>query len=355
MIGTSTQYGNLKRVIVGTELNFSKRLLDITTKLFYKQNLGQSIYESPHKDYSINYKLIQERREDLNNLVEVLESKNIEVIRPQEINKVYKIKTPTFETELSSASNVRDLTLVYNKTIVETPVFTRNRYFENLSLLEDLKKLFYKTKDARWYKAPNNLLTEDSIDLEDWNIPRDFSNIDNYLHYDMAIDAAQFIKINDKECFVNISTYNHQLGYLWVKSCFPGVTFYPLYQLIDNHLDGVFNILDEGVFLVNPKYPDLKEKLPEKFKNWKYLYPKGTTRKYPKNNTSIEALFASERGMDINVLSISPKEVLVSDVAYETIEILEKNGFIPIPVQLRHSEIFAGGIHCSTLDIQREN
>ena len=353
MIGTDTQYGNLKRVIVGKELNFSKRLLDITIKSFYKSNLGQEIYENPHKDYTINYKLIQERQNDLNNLEKVLVKLGVDVIRPDNINKLYPIQTPTFKTELSAASNVRDLTFIYNKTIIETPVFTRNRYFENMQLLTNLKKLFYNTPNSKWYKAPFNLLTEDSIDLKEWDEYRNFLKTD-YSKYDMAIDAAQFIKINENECFVNISTYNHELGYRWIKSCFPNITFYPLYQLIDNHLDGAFNILNDGTFLVNPKYPRLKEQLPEKFKNWTYLYPKETTRKYPKDNTSINALFASERGMDINVLSVSSTDVIVSDQAFGTIKILEQNKFNPIPIQFRHSEIFAGGIHCSTLDVKRD-
>ena len=353
MIGTSTQYGKLKRVVVGKELNFSKRLLDITTKSFYKSNLGQEIYESPTVNYNINYNIIQERHMDLNNLENVLVNMGIDVIRPDNIDKLYPIQTPTFKTELSAASNVRDLIFVYNNTIIETPVFTRNRYFENMQLLTHLKNLFYSTPDSKWYKAPFNLLSEDSIDLKEWDDYRDFSKID-YLKYDMAIDAAQFIKINEKECFVNISTYNHELGYQWIKSCFPDITFYPLYQLIDNHLDGAFNILNDGTFLVNPKYPKLKERLPEKFKNWKYLYPIESTRKYPKDNTTINALFASERGMDINVLSVSPTDVIVSDQAFGTIEILEQNKFNPVPIQFRHSEIFAGGIHCSTLDVKRD-
>ena len=354
MIGTSTQYDKLETVIVGEELQFSKRMLDISMKLFYKSNLGQSIYEKPMNSYKINYDIIQERIYDLNNLSNTLTSLGIKVLRPKTIKKMHSIVTPTFKSEASSASNVRDLTLILNKTIVETPMFIRNRFFENTQMLDIFKKLFYNTPNSRLIKAPNNILTLDSMDLDNWDTKRDFFNMDKLLKYDMAIDAAQFIKINESECFVNISTYNHQLGFLWIKSLFPDITFYPLYQLIDNHLDGAFNILKDGVFLVNPKYQNLKDILPDKFKNWKYIYPKETIRKYSRNNMDIDSIFASERGMDINILSISPTDIIVSDTAIETIKCLEQNNFTPIPIQFRHSEIFAGGIHCSTLDIKRK-
>jgi len=357
MINSNTQYGRLKKVIIGNELNVTKRSFDLTMKYFYKENLGEKIYEHPMDNYKIKYKYLQERIEDLKNFKNTLESFGIEVFQPEKL-RPKKFSTPYFESELSAASNVRDLTFIFQNKIIETPVFVRNRYFENMQLKDYLMKNFMENIKlnipVQWIKSPSNKLIEDTIDLQDWNAPRDFKNFDT-LKYDMAIDAAQFIKINEKECFVNISTYNHYLGYLWVKSNFPDVIFYPFYQLIDNHLDGAFNILDEGKFLVNPKYQNLKEIMPEKFKKWDYIYPENTTRKYPKNRLSINALLASERGMDINVLSISPTQVLVSDDAIETIKILEKNKFEVIPIKLRHSEIFAGGIHCSTLDVEREN
>jgi glycine amidinotransferase len=64
---------------------------------------------------------------------------------------------------------------------------------------------------------------------------------------------------------------------------------------------------------------------------------------------------ASSRGMDINVLSLDRNNVLIQHDATRTAELLYKNGFTPIPIQFRHGEIFAGGIHCSTLDLERDD
>jgi glycine amidinotransferase len=71
--------------------------------------------------------------------------------------------------------------------------------------------------------------------------------------------------------------------------------------------------------------------------------------------TDIDLRLASSRGMDINVLSLDENTVVVNKRAYGVKKVLEKHGFDIIEVQLEHGEIFAGGIHCSTLDLVRED
>ena len=71
--------------------------------------------------------------------------------------------------------------------------------------------------------------------------------------------------------------------------------------------------------------------------------------------TDIDIKLASSRGMDINVLSLDEKRVLVNRRAIGVIKTLEDNGFDAIPIDLDNGEIFAGGIHCSTLDLVRED
>ena len=55
------------------------------------------------------------------------------------------------------------------------------------------------------------------------------------------------------------------------------------------------------------------------------------------------------------LLSLDESKILILKEAVKTQELLYKNGFEPIPVELDNGEIFAGGIHCSTLDISRED
>ena len=54
----------------------------------------------------------------------------------------------------------------------------------------------------------------------------------------------------------------------------------------------------------------------------------------------------------MNVLNID--EIIVNEDSINVIEQLNKLKFNVIPIKFRHSELFAGGIHCSTLDLERE-
>ena len=78
-------------------------------------------------------------------------------------------------------------------------------------------------------------------------------------------------------------------------------------------------------------------------------------KKYWEEVNKCPIALASTRGMDINILSLDRKKIIIQDSAIKTIDVLDKNGFEPIPVQFRHSELFAGGIHCSTLDLERDD
>jgi glycine amidinotransferase len=349
MIYSTNSYDNLKSVIVGVELDLEKRLADFTFKHFYQSNLKNKIYENTEIDsYRINHLYLKERISDLDGLAGTLKKLGVTVHRPEIIDKVIPFKTPHFKSELSSASNVRDNTLIYKDYIIETPTYVQNRYFENLSMYELFQNEMLE--GAKWISAPQRELTEDTIDLEHWTAKRDYNNIPS--NYVMAIDAAQFLRM-DNDIIVNINSYNHWLGYKWIENILD-VDIHPIF-IADNHIDGSIVQLNHDTFLVNPKHKDdIMDAIPEKFRHFKFLYPYDeTSNRVIEDGTDIGIQLASERGMDINVLSVSPNRVLVNQDAIGTIKVLEENGFDVIPIQLRHSEIFAGGIHCSTLDLRR--
>jgi glycine amidinotransferase len=349
MIYSTNSYDNLESVIVGVELNLEQRLADFTFKHFYQSNLNNRIYETPEIDsYRIKPDYLAERISDLDGLAETLQKLGVIVHRPKVIDKVTPFKTPHFKSELSSASNVRDLTLIYKDYIIETPTYVQNRYFENLSMYELFQSEMLE--GAKWISAPQRELTDKTIDLEHWTAKRDYNNIPS--NYVMAIDAAQFLRMDD-DIIVNINSYNHWLGYKWIENIVDA-KFHPIF-IADNHIDGSIVQLNHDTFLVNPKHKDdIMDAIPQKFRHFKFLYPYDeTSSRIIEDGTDIGIQLASERGMDINVLSISPKRVLVNQDAVGTIKVLEENGFDVIPIQLRHSEIFGGGIHCSTLDLRR--
>ena len=75
-----------------------------------------------------------------------------------------------------------------------------------------------------------------------------------------------------KDVIVNISTYNHQLGYKWIKPFFPESNFFAIH-CEDNHIDGDIMCLKPGVFLLNPHAKRIISQLPDKFKKWEFIIP----------------------------------------------------------------------------------
>lgn len=355
MIHTHTEWGKLKQVIVGREIEIPQRIMDSTFKVFYANNIKHNQFTA-YDEYKISSDLIQERIEDLDGLAKTLETIGVEVLRPDSVTQSVAIKTPEFKSLLSSASNVRDLTLTYRDTIIETPPLIRGRYFENRGMHKIFKRHFFE--GSKWVRAPDVLMTDDSFDDTEWDLDRDFDHID-YLKWDFGIDAAQYLKLG-KDVFCNISTYNHFLGAKWVAQVLGSdVNIHMVDSMVDNHLDGNILPLCPGVFLVNESalQKPIKEYLPKQFHSWKFINSDNgevKQKNYDNYNTPFVQL-CSYRGMDMNVLSVDERTVLVNNDAHYTISVLEKNGFTVVPVQLRHCELFGGGIHCSTLDTIRED
>lgn len=352
----NNEFGQLKKVVVGTELNFTKRFMDFTFKNMFKENLKlDSIYNNIFEYYELNYELIQERIYDLNNLAKTLEEKGIMVIRPDIYSKPNYFEYNNKNNIKSAASNVRDLVLTYKDLIIETPISVINRIHENELFIPKLKTIL----DSNFIKMETEHITPIKLDTEDWQNIKQRIKDNNFAPY---IDAANIIKIND-DLICNIGNLNQwnasfHLEFL-IKEYYPNINFHRMF-VADSHIDGTLIPLKEGIFLVNEKFLGsnyIKNNLPDKFKNWKLLYAQDSyeeDRKYWDNLSKNPIALASSRGMDINVLSLNRKEILINDDALKTSDLLYKSGFEPIPIKFRHGEIFAGGIHCSTLDLERE-
>ena len=345
MVNSKNSYDNLKEVIVGRELELNERIIDFTFKHFYKTNLNHSVYEQ--EKYLIKKDILQKRIHDLDNLSNVISSHGVKVYRPDVVDKVYQVKTPQFTSELSSASNVRDLSIIIDNKIIETPTYVTGRYFENQSLYRIFNLI--SDSNSQWINAPKTIITEDTIDLDDWDKKRDYTR--DMSEFTMAIDGAQFLRMND-DIIVNVSSYNHYLGFQWVKSFFPDKVFHQI-SVIDNHIDGAIVQLSENSFLISPLYYDILVKQLPWLKKYNLIVPDEYTPRSVKNKINLDGQLASSLGMDINVLSLDNKTVLVNDEANGTITALERNGFTVVPVELDNCEIFGGGIHCSTLDTLR--
>ena len=157
---------------------------------------------------------------------------------------------------------------------------------------------------------------------------------------------------------MNITNKNMYNGYRWLRSVLPSyINIHPI-SITDNHIDGTILPINEGLFLANTCFlsKNIKDFLPSKFKNWNIIESNNEKLPYEKYDNAFlnGPRLASYEGIDINVLSLSPNKILVQDTfSKKNIEKLQKYKINVIPIKFRHSTIFGGGIHCSTLDLER--
>lgn len=203
--------------------------------------------------------------------------------------------------------------------------------------------------------APRAVLEDKSIDFKKWNNyhPKVVHALDKIeQNFEIAFDAANCLRFG-KDIVMNIGNKNHELGAYWLQSILGKEYKVHMVRLTDSHIDGLFMPIAEGVLLVNDGAMGNKYNLfPGFLKKWKRISvcDNYNNFQYPKNHLQL----SSFRGMDTNVLPLGHKKVIIRDSATQTIQKLAEEGFTPIPVRLRHCELFGGGPHCVTLDTIRQ-
>lgn len=73
MVHSCTSFGKLKKAVVGRELQISERTVDLTFRNFYKEAIGQKLYDENVSEYKISAEALAKRAEQLDGLAAVLE------------------------------------------------------------------------------------------------------------------------------------------------------------------------------------------------------------------------------------------------------------------------------------------
>jgi hypothetical phage protein (possible glycine amidinotransferase) len=342
------EYSKLTEVIVGRDFDFSPVYFDSTFKLFFKANLDHYDDLDLSKCFESQYtaEILANRNEDLDSLAKLLESFEITVYRPEKCEKIHQIKTPTFSSIVRSSSNVRDLTFVYGNNIIETAPSLKGRFFENFYLRKIFQKKF--NDGFNWLSCPNNYLDFeiDPTYYKDFHISHQIDES----QFTILGDAADAMRI-DGEIIMNIGNANNLQFSKWLSRVL-NKKIHNVF-ITDNHIDGNIASIAPETILVNDCMLEnpIEFYLPDFMKSYKIIkIPKNSKHEYNTNFTNI----ASSEGMSINVLSISPKDIIINKDDISTLgELLYKNDFNLIPIQLRYCRAFGGGIHCSTLDLNR--
>ncbi|MBT7608727.1 MAG: glycine amidinotransferase [Bacteriovoracaceae bacterium] len=353
-VNVYTEWDPLQEIIIGnvinTKLNF---VMDFTFKLFYHENINDQLIRNNKK---LQQRLIIQRQEDLDNLANILSDLGVKVKRPTMLNSPSDFITPNFKSNLHPSDNPRDLVLIVGNKIIETPVLVRHRYFET-DLLKPIFMDYFKN-GAHWISAPKPTLVEESFDYtyiksndanKRW---ADVKEDDDKL--EIMFDAAQCMKFG-RDIIMNISTKNHVLGAEWLeRELGPDYKLHRV-NLTDYHLDGMMMPLAPGKLLINPISMEKKlHLLPEELQKWDIIHCVDKEIA----TTDDETLLIASENISVNVLPINEKQCIVFSSTGSGLssmrKSLEENGIEAIPVRLRHSRVFDGGVHCCSLDTIRK-
>lgn len=353
VVNSHNDWSPLEEVIVGTpyHLDYSE---DVSSKLFFYNNLAPEPYlQGERGEWRIfgeppSNQVRDEAHEDLEHFVTVLEGEGVVVRRPQVLAEVPTITTPWWSAPMGHAMMSRDLCVIIDDEIIETPPMVRARYFES-----DLyKELFteYFRQGARWTVVPRSRLLEKNFDYS-YAVAQGYAEqAPAELFVEMMFDGPQILRLG-RDLLFNVSTENHRLGAVWLRRHLgPQYRVHEI-SITDHHIDAMLVALRPGTLLVEASVS--LDALPESLRSWDVIryQPRESLEYRSQDGTP----FLASTAIGMNVLSLSDEKVVVQDTETELIAALEKAGFTPIPCRWRHPRGLGGGFHCMTLDIRRRS
>lgn len=366
------EWSQLREVIVGSALNYTSHARELSFDLFFHENITRTEWYYPRLGASgsgtgtnrkqvqlpIKQRYVEELIEDVEGIVQTLQSLSVKVHRPMDLDKdTTNVQTPAWSAAVVPPLNVRDIALIVGDEIIETAPMIRSRYFET----QLLKRVFadYFRRGARWTLMPRPWMTDASFDLSYANStaggptePIEDPQPTPYdVGFEMMFDGAQCVRLG-RDIVANISTANHASACDWLERHLAGrFRIHRVYRLSDSHIDSMLLALRPGTLLVRSK--QVADFLPEQLRKWDMIVaPLPEANNFPQYDET--DLVLTSPYIDLNVLSVSPDTVLVNEACPELIRTLEQNKFTVVPVRHRHRRLFGGGFHCFTLDTVRD-
>jgi N-dimethylarginine dimethylaminohydrolase len=335
IISSSNEYDTLKTCVVGDATDARFPVLD---EIFNYNDEISEWKDCPIPKGDFPKHIIDETNEDLEALISVLRSFDVEVYRPNELDHSHIVKTYEWESDGMYRYCPRDVLLVIDDLVIETPMTYRSRQFE-VSAYWKIKVKAIRD-NARWISAPKpRLLTQDTYIQEDNIILSE---------KEPMFDAANILRHN-KDIIYLVSNTGNKSGAKWLQNILG--TSYKVHMLENiyayAHIDSTISILRDGLVVLNASRID-PNNCPDIFKNWDKIYVEDVVAqsfyKYP----------YSSKWIALNMFSINPNTVIVDKNQVDLIKQIEKFNITVIPLELRHSRTLGGGFHCVTLDLFRQ-
>jgi scyllo-inosamine-4-phosphate amidinotransferase 1 len=331
------EWDPLEAVIVGDPTYARVPAIDKSLKAIQYANVEwDQIPSGPYPE-----QVLEEGREDLTRFCEALTGLGIDVHRPDPRECRREFGNGHWQSGGYAAYCPRDSLLVHGRTIIETPMALRSRYFETHSYRPILQAAF--AGGARWLAAPKPLLRDEAFATEAVSADRLTLN-----EYEPCFDAANVLRCG-RDLFYLVSNSGNKLGAKWLARTlgeeFRVHTIENVYSYM--HLDSTVSFLRPGLVLLNPARirPD---NLPPLLAKWDKIWcaePVDIGYHGPYNHASM--------WIGMNLLMVRPDLAVVEERQVPLIRQLESRGIEVLALPLRQARTLGGGFHCATLDLRR--
>lgn len=293
----------------------------------------------------------------------------VSTLRPTVLDWSKPVSGPEWDSKSQyCATCPRDTMITLGNTILEATMSKRSRYFEHLACRDIGLRLWRADPDrVKLWACPKPSMSDRMYHSDFFQLTKE-QRFDRMRSYQFCVnetepvfDAADITRCG-KDIFVQKSMTTNDLGIKWLTSHFPELRVHPLhfpYDLHPSHIDCTFVPLrppttgdggGDGLALINPERPPLKSEMELWRKNgWKLM------------NAPLPAQFdrpafsQSSYWLSMNLLSLSPRSVVIEENEVGLCKLLEDTGFDVITIPMRHMYDFGGAIHCCTWDIKRRD
>jgi glycine amidinotransferase len=309
--------------------------------------------------------LVSTASEQLDKFANLMKERGIRVDRPTLIDFSQSVSTPDWvQPSMMACMPPRDTHLCVGNEILEATMSQRFRWHEYLCTRPLLEQYFKDDPNFVWEAAPKPSLTEDSFVENWWDTFFDSSEEEqmekmhkqewHLTEKEPLFDAADVLRFG-KDLFIQRSSVNNALGISWFRRHFEPKGF-RVHEIafggspVPWHIDCTVVALREGLIIQNPKWMPLNPEFHELFKlnGWEIVMADTPTRTAPQKYSVCSIYLA------YNCFSLDPQTVCVEVGEERFMDQLDQLGFDVIPVEFFEVSPFGGGLHCATLDINRE-
>jgi len=280
-------------------------------------------------DDDLAQKIADETNEDLDALARFLESFNVTVLRPNDINH-----------NLSAIVTPRDyLGMIGNRLFVETYNTNWNDirgkdWPENAPINEsewNNLPLFVKQELTDIFKI-HSLTQLHKCEFSNIAHIVDAVSTTNTVIRDTKIDTAMVCRLDND---LIIGTWNN-INYLeLIKKYFPDYNIHVVNS--EGHLDGTIAVVHDNLLIA-------RDDTPVNIPGMEVFYVKQT-----KHSGNPETYF------DVNMLLIDRNNIICLEENLELFKKLEEYNITPHVLKFRHSRYWDAGFHCVTSDLNRIN